>query len=143
MFAAELAGFMSSFFISSFFSMLFEAILAGLALVFVVIELVVVDGEPFVTVVVDTFVVLDVPLALLVVVVVLLTELPVLLTLAPLSGQAAPNKPNVKTAERAITFFISIKFSCLLQRMLFLLYCLTTVLRQSCSSTFYLEHWTI
>jgi hypothetical protein len=32
-------------------------------------------------------------------------------------GQAAPNKPNVKTAERAITFFISIKFSCLLQRM--------------------------
>ena len=33
------------------------------------------------------------------------------------SGQAAPNKPNVKTAERAITFFISIKFSCLLQRM--------------------------
>ena len=34
-----------------------------------------------------------------------------------LSGQAAPNKPNVKTAERAITFFISIKFSCLLQRM--------------------------
>jgi len=34
-----------------------------------------------------------------------------------LSGQAAPNNPNVKTAERAITFFISIKFSCLLQRM--------------------------
>lgn len=32
-------------------------------------------------------------------------------------GQAAPNKPNVKTAERAITFFISIIFSCLLQRM--------------------------
>jgi hypothetical protein len=32
-------------------------------------------------------------------------------------GHAAPNKPNVKTAERAITFFISIKFSCLLQRM--------------------------
>ncbi len=31
-------------------------------------------------------------------------------------GQAAPNKPNVKTAERAITFFISIIFSCLLQR---------------------------
>jgi hypothetical protein len=32
-------------------------------------------------------------------------------------GQAAPNKPNVKTAERAITFFISIIFSCLLQRI--------------------------
>ncbi len=29
-----------------------------------------------------------------------------LLLLPPLSGQAAPNKPNVKTAERAITFFI-------------------------------------
>jgi hypothetical protein len=41
--------------------------------------------------------------------------LPVLVV--SLLGQAAPNKPNVKTAERAITFFISIKFSCLLQRM--------------------------
>ncbi len=38
------------------------------------------------------------------------------LVLSP-PGQAAPNKPNVKTAERAITFFISIIFSCLLQRM--------------------------
>jgi len=47
----------------------------------------------------------------------LLTLVPVLLLLAAGSGQAAPNKPNVKTAERAITFFISIKFSCLLQRM--------------------------
>ena len=42
--------------------------------------------------------------------------LPALFDVPP-SGQAAPNKPNVKTAERAITFFISIKFSCLLQRM--------------------------
>jgi len=41
----------------------------------------------------------------------------VLLVFDGVSGQAAPNKPNVKTAERAITFFISIIFSCLLQRM--------------------------
>ena len=47
----------------------------------------------------------------------LLTLAGALLLLAAGSGQAAPNKPNVKTAERAITFFISIKFSCLLQRM--------------------------
>jgi hypothetical protein len=48
-----------------------------------------------------------------------LLTLPVLPALfdVPPSGQAAPSKPNVKTAERAITFFISIKFSCLLQRM--------------------------
>jgi hypothetical protein len=46
-----------------------------------------------------------------------LLVLVVLLVLVPSLGQAAPNKPNVKTAERAITFFISIKFSCLLQRM--------------------------
>ena len=47
----------------------------------------------------------------------LLALLGALLLFAAGSGQAAPNKPNVKTAERAITFFISIKFSCLLQRM--------------------------
>ena len=46
----------------------------------------------------------------------LVLPLPALFDVPP-SGQAAPNKPNVKTAERAITFFISIKFSCLLQRI--------------------------
>jgi hypothetical protein len=94
-------------------------VLVTLPLTFVVVtELVVVFVEPFATFVVVVFVVVVTPFALLVVVVVLLTELPELVTFAPLSpGQAAPNKPNVKTAERAITFFISIKFSCLLQRM--------------------------
>jgi len=93
--------------------------LVTLPLAFViVVELVVELGEPLVTVVVVWFVVVVVLFALLVVVVVLLTELPELVTFAPPSlGQAAPSKPNVKTAERAITFFISIKFSCLLQRM--------------------------
>jgi hypothetical protein len=110
-----------------FDEVVFDLLTLPLTLV-VVVELVVVDGEPFVTVVVVVLVVVEAPFALLVVVVVLLTELPELLTLAPPSlGQAAPNKPNVKTAERAITFFISIIFSCLLQRML--LNCLTTILR--------------
>ena len=54
------------------------------------------------------------------VVFVLLVELVVLVVFVVFVaslGQAAPNKPNVKTAERAITFFISIIFSCLLQRI--------------------------
>ena len=97
-------------------------VFAGLAMLvlleFVVTELVVVFVVPFETVVVVVLVVVVEPFALLVVVVTLLVELPVLVVFAPLSpGQAVPSKPNVKTAERAITFFISIKFSCLLQRM--------------------------
>jgi hypothetical protein len=78
----------------------------------------------------------EVVMVLVVVLVTVLVTVLVLLVFALLvfdsPGQAAPNKPNVKTAERAITFFISIIFSCLLQRM-FLIYCLTTVLKQSCS----------
>lgn len=54
---------------------------------------------------------------LVVVELVLLVELVVLVVFDDSPGQAAPNKPNVKTAERAITFFISIIFSCLLQRI--------------------------
>jgi hypothetical protein len=71
----------------------------------VVVFVVVTAVLPFVFVVV-VVVVFDVFLGAFVAVFVLLSP-----------GQAAPNKPNVKTAERAITFFISIKFSCLLQRM--------------------------
>ena len=100
--------------------MVFDDVVFALVTLPFAFVVVVVDEfvEPFVTFVVVVFVVVVVPFALLVVVVVLLTELPELATLAPLSlGQAAPNKPNVKTAERAITFFISIIFSCLLQRM--------------------------
>ena len=109
----------------------------------VVTELVVVAGEPLVTVVVVVFVVVVEPLALLVVVVTLLTELPVLVVFAPLSpGQAVPNKPNVKTAERAITFFISIKFSCLLQRMyIYLLF--NDLPKKVVSLKLILEQWTI
>jgi hypothetical protein len=59
-----------------------------------------------------------------------------------LSGQAAPNKPNVKTAERAITFFISIKFSCLLQRMyIYLLF--NDLPKKVVSLKLILEQWTI
>ncbi len=85
--------------------------LAGLVLVMFVVVLVVVV---FVVVV-------EPPLFVVVFVVVdvfdMFAGLLVLLVFDGVSGQAAPNKPNVKTAERAITFFISIKFSCLLQRM--------------------------
>lgn len=52
-----------------------------------------------------------------VVLLVVLVVLVVFVVFVDSPGHAAPNKPNVKTAERAITFFISIKFSCLLQRM--------------------------
>lgn len=47
-------------------------------------------------------------------------------------GQAAPNKPNVKTAERAITFFIRLYSPVFFKESIFT-YCLTTVLRQSSS----------
>jgi hypothetical protein len=127
-----------------------EFVVAGLfmllmfpVLLLVLLLVLLVDGEALVVVVVFVVVVVVVvELPLVDVVVVLLVELPATFVFDS-PGQAAPNKPNVKTAERAITFFISIKFSCLLQRMLFLLYCLTTFLRKSCPSNIFSEHWTI
>jgi hypothetical protein len=91
----------------------FDMLVAGLAaFVFVVVV-------EFVVVVFVVVVVLPplVVVFVVVFVVAVLAGLFVLLVLVLLSGQAVPNKPNVKTAERAITFFISIIFSCLLQRM--------------------------
>ena len=64
------------------------------------------------------------------------------LFVAVLSGQAAPNKPNVKTAERAITFFISIKFSCLLQRM-YIFYLFYDPPKKVVFRKVILEQWTI
>ena len=90
-------------------------LLVTLAMLVVLLELLVL-GLALVVVVVTELVVVTV-LPLVVVFVVRLTELVTVFVFVDSPGQAAPNKPNVKTAERAITFFISIKFSCLLQRI--------------------------
>jgi hypothetical protein len=108
---------------------LVELVLIELPLVELVLVELVLAGDVVVTVFVVTVFVTVFVTVLLAFDVVLLV-----FVLSP-AGQAAPNKPNVKTAERAITFFISIIFSCLLQRML--LNCLTTVLKQSCPSNLF------
>ena len=78
---------------------------------------------------VDVFVVFVVTVVFVVVVVFVVDVFAVfagftLLLFAGGSGQAAPNTPKIKTAERAKVFFIFIIFSCLLQRFNYICNCL-------------------
>lgn len=100
-FMLEFFSIISSFFISSFFIFELEFIIGLFMLPFIVefdgliAGLIVAIGDAVLA-------------GIVVFIGLFILELLAVLTFTSVLGQAAPNNPNVKTAERAITFFISI-----------------------------------